>query len=144
MKRKTPFILGVMLIGLLIFTGVLVLRPRSSASASVFASPINGGCYIAAPNACKIHIDPFRIVFSSGESLEELQLMANGTTIYHFRTDVSNPPTTGNYWPSLVMQDFAAQCGETYTINITGRDSTNPNMLNMGQIEGVVCPSVVP
>lgn len=144
MKRRARFLLGILLASIFILTGVLVLRPRANVNANVFASPINGGCYIAGPNQCKIHIDPFKIVYSSNTYLVEYQIQANGTTIYHFKTDVSNPPIGPNYWPSLVLQDFAAQCGQTYTINIVGRDHTTPNMFNLGQFENVVCPAAVP
>ena len=59
-----------------------------------FASPINGGCYIAAADVCKIHIDPFVININdgAGAKLERFTLYANGSPIYDFRTDVSNPP----------------------------------------------------
>jgi hypothetical protein len=130
--------------GALVLAAVLFLQPKNRASAFVFSSPINGGCYIAAPNQCKIHIDPFNVNLAPGSQFVEFQLQAAGQTIYHFKTDVSNPPVAPSYSPSMVMQDFAATCGKTYTINILGRDTSNANLLNMGQIEGVICPSSVP
>jgi hypothetical protein len=45
------------------------------------------------------------------------------TTIYDFRPDLSNPlPLSGStFTPTLVAQDFAAHCGETYSISLQGR-----------------------
>ena len=116
------------------------------AAPDVFSSPINGGCYIAAPNDCRLHVDPFTVNIAAGQRLVSLKLQSNGVTIYDFRTDVSNPPPFSGttYSPSLVMQDFAAVCGQTYTLNILGQDSGDPNMLNMGQTAQFTCPSVVP
>jgi hypothetical protein len=112
----------------------------------VFASPINGGCYIAAPNQCRLHVDPFTVNIASGKRLESLQLQANGKTVYDFRTDISNPPPSigTTYTPSLVAQDFAATCGVTYTLNIVGKDSGDTNPLNMGLTGPFVCPTSVP
>lgn len=121
-------------------SGEDVLAPQ------VFSSPINGGCYIAAPNQCRLHVDPFTINIGTGQRLVAFQLQANGVTVYDFRTDVSNPPPASGttYSPSLVMQDFAAVCGQTYTLNILGRDSGDANFLNMGQTASFTCPASVP
>jgi hypothetical protein len=40
--------------------------------------------------------------------------------------------------------DFAATCGETYYMNILGRDSLDANLLNMGQTAEFICPAAVP
>lgn len=108
---------------------------------AVFASPINGGCYLAGPNDCRIHLDPIRINLRSGSTLVAFRIQANGQTIYDFRTDVSNPPPAPNYSPTLPALDFAATCGTTYTINMIARDSLDTNFLNAGQFAGVVCPA---
>ncbi len=129
--------------------GIVLLRtaalPAFAAPAApdVFASPINGGCYIAAPNVCKIHVDPFTINIQATSRLRQFTLYANNKPIYDFRTDVSNPPNAA-YSPSLVAQDFAATCGMTYTVNIVGQDSLDANPLNLGVFRDVVCPSTVP
>lgn len=153
MKKRTFLILSAVLASVLTLSTTLVWSSLASsgpvapeappAAPDVFASPINGGCYIAAPGDCRIHIDPLTIIIAPGQKLVRFTFFANGSPIYDFRTDVSNPPGS-NYSPSLVMQDFAATCGETYTINMTAQDSGDPNPLNAGQIENVVCPSVVP
>lgn len=115
------------------------------ASPSGYASPINGGCYIAAPDVCKIHIDPFTININDGANakLEQFTLYANGKPIYDFRTDVSNPPGV-DYSPSLVMEDFAAQCGESYVVNMIAKDTSDANPLNYGQTTEFTCPAEVP
>lgn len=115
--------------------------------ASIYASPIHGGCYIAGPNQCRFHFDPFVINISPTNKLVFFQLVAiNGsvqTVIYDFHTDVSNPPT-GNYTPSLVAQDFAARCGLTYQVNLQGRDNGSANAYSLGLTGSFVCPSSVP
>lgn len=120
--------------------------PADIASPQVFSSPINGGCYIAGPDQCRLHVDPFTVNIAPGQRLVALRLQANGVTIYDFTTDVSNPPPASGttYSPSLVMQDFAAECGKTYTMNILGRDSGDSNFLNMGQTASFTCPAGVP
>jgi hypothetical protein len=112
---------------------------------AIYASPINGGCYIAAPDVCKIHIDPFTINIKDevGARLEQFTLYANGNPIYDFRTDVSNPPAA-DYSPSLVMDDFAAECGKTYIVNMVAKDTSDTNPLNAGQTTQFTCPAIVP
>lgn len=110
-----------------------------------FASPINGGCYIAAPNQCKLHVDPFTVNINEGGGvvLEKFTLYANGNPIYDFRTDVSNPPHA-DYAPSLVMADFAAECGQTYYMNLVAKDSSDNSPANYGQTAQFTCPAAVP
>jgi len=155
MKRRMVIVLIVVLLLPAVAAGLrgldlqrVTAAPDSLAapnSPAGFASPINGGCYIAAPDVCKIHIDPFTININDGGGahLEKFTLYANGSPIYDFRTDVSNPPNV-DYSPSLVMQDFAAQCGETYYVNMVAKDSTDANPLNYGQTKEFTCPSLVP
>lgn len=110
-----------------------------------FASPINGGCYIAGPNDCRIHIDPFTININDGAGarLMLFELYANGKLIYSFRTDVSNPPQF-DYYATMPAQDFGARCGESYAVNLVARDTTDANPLNYGMTETFTCPSTVP
>jgi hypothetical protein len=137
----------VVLLGALALAGLLRGSETGQAQAEPlgFASPINGGCYIAAPNVCKIHIDPFTININDGAGarLMLFQLYANGSLIYDFRTDVSNPPGA-DYSPSLVMQDFAAECGESYVVNMLAQDTSDANPLNYGQTTEFTCPGEVP
>lgn len=146
--KKRIAVLAICLL-ILLLVGVFVSEPRVTTAQtldSVYASPINGGCYIAGPNQCKIHIDPFTINMDNtpGSALKQFTISANGVLVYDFRTDVSNPPYIVDYAPSQVALDFAATCGVTYTINLAARAADNPNLLNAGVIQNVICPSVMP
>jgi hypothetical protein len=146
MKRRSFLLLaGLALAGMMALGVGLAFRSNAGAAPEVFSSPINGGCYITSPNECKLHVDPFTVNINdgAGAKLVEFILHANGQPIYHFRTDVSNPPAA-DYTPSLVAMDFAATCGETYYMNILGRDSLDANLLNMGQTAEFICPAAVP
>jgi hypothetical protein len=149
MNRRLFIAVALVLLGAAagVATRFALQRQASAApeSPAGFASPINGGCYIADDNTCKIHIDPFVININdgAGAKLEQFTLYANGSPIYDFRTDVSNPPGV-DYSPSMVMQDFAAECGESYVVNMIAKDSTDANPLNYGQTTEFTCPSRVP
>lgn len=149
MNRRLFIAVALVLLGAAagVATRFALQRQASAApeSPAGFASPINGGCYIADDNTCKIHIDPFVININdgAGAKLEQFTLFANGSPIYDFRTDVSNPPGV-DYSPSMVMQDFAAECGESYVVNMIAKDSTDANPLNYGQTTEFTCPSRVP
>ena len=142
---------GILILSGLVLAGVIAIfafqpKPTTAQDLEVFyTSPINGGCYIAGPNQCKLHVDPFMINLhgADGSKLVEFALYANGHKIYDFRTDVSNPPSN-DYYPSLVAMDFAATCGETYYMNLTARTDDYPNSLNAGQTAQFTCPANVP
>ena len=126
-------------------------RYRASAAPTIYASPIQAGCYIAAPNDCRLHVEPFTINLVSGTRLVYFQLYAhpqtsNATLLYDFRPDLSNPvPFTGStYTPSLVAQDFAATCGKSYAISLQGRDSGDTQAYNLGMTGEFTCPAAVP
>jgi len=133
------------LAGVLTRLAILRAAPVAPQAPAGFASPINGGCYIAALNQCKLHVDPFTINIDEGNGarLERFTLYANGNPIYDFRTDLSNPPAA-DYTPSLVMEDFAAECGVTYFMNLVAKDSSDTNPLNYGQTAQFTCPVSVP
>jgi len=142
---------GILILSGLVLAGAIAFfafRPSPTTAQSLdtlFASPINGGCYIAGPNQCKLHLDPFTINIdqAAGSRLVEFTLFANGKPIYAFKTDVSNPPAN-DYSPSLVAVDFAATCGTTYYINMTARTNDIPGPLNAGQTAQFTCPANVP
>jgi hypothetical protein len=139
------------LVALLVGSALLLLLaarglwPAQAATAAPAIQPsaLNGGCYIAAANVCKIHVDPFTLTPDSGQSLFRFRLQANGTTIYDFRTDVNNAPL-GSYTPSLVMQDFGALCGRDYVLNLLGEDINDGSLLNLGQTGQFTCPANLP
>ncbi len=79
--------------------------------------------------------------------LVSIQLPGNvQTTIYDWRPDQSNPaPASGTtYTPSLVTQDFAATCGNSYQISLQGRDTGDVNTFNLGLTGTFTCPTTVP
>ena len=138
----------------LLRSGSVAAAPARPAPAApdIFASPVQAGCYIAAPFDCRLHVDPFTINIASGKKLVEFQLVTiqqgTGTqkTIYDFRPDQSNPaPAIGDtYTPSLVAQDFAATCGKSYAISLQGKDSGDAGEFNLGSTGYFTCPASAP
>jgi hypothetical protein len=146
MKHRMALVaIGLVIVGLAVAITGTLMRKDADAAPAGFASPINGGCYIAAPNQCRLHVDPFTININDGAGarLMLFRLYANGNLIYSFNTDVSNPPAT-DYTPSLVALDFAATCGQTYYMNLIAQDTTDANPLNYGQTGMFMCPADVP
>ncbi len=79
------------LIGLLLLTTTAAIvffrQEKATAAPEVFQSGVSGGCYIAAPDSCKIHVDHFTLNVDdgAGEQLVEFQLRANGGILYQFK-----------------------------------------------------------
>lgn len=149
MKKKLIVLSLIVLTILAVVTAwpLLIQQDKAVAAPEVFASGISGGCYITAPNVCKIHVDPFTINVNEagGFKLVEFQLQANGGTIYSFKTSAQSAyRPAGDYTPSLVMQDFAATCGKTYSLNLLARDEGDGSLLNAAVTEQFTCPSSVP
>ncbi len=155
MRHRVLFFTGLFLLifaALAVTWSILNQRGRVSADVNIFASPVQAGCYIAGPNDCRIHADPFTINIAATKRLSFFQLVAiqigsgKQTVIYDFRTDQSNPPPTSGttYTPSLVTQDFAASCGKTYELSLQGKDTGDPSALNLGLTGQFTCPSGVP
>lgn len=144
MKKKW-FILATslfLMVAVIIALGVRATQTRAANLLAIYASPINAGCYIAAPNQCKIHVDPFTI--SKNSPLAEYRISVGTQSVYNFSTDLSNPPVGSTYTPSLVALDFAATCGSTYTISLQGRVTDDTLFYNLSSTRSVTCPSVVP
>jgi hypothetical protein len=125
---------------------------RVAAAPEIFASPVHAGCYIAAPGECRLHVEPFTINLASGKKLVRFQLVTiqTGTglqrVIYDFRPDQSNPaPALGNtFTPSLVTQDFAATCGNSYEVSLQGQDTGDASLFNLGLTGQFTCPTIAP
>ncbi len=142
------------LIALMVWLGVpsstLVVTSPTITAPEIYASPIHGGCYIAAPSDCRIHVEPLTINVASGKKLMYFQLVAvqggNQTVIYDWRPDQSNPlPASGTIvTPSQVAQDFAATCGKSYSVSLQGRDTGDPNPFNLGATGVFTCPLGIP
>jgi len=136
--------LFVMLAVTALLTLILVdARPNQSAvlaAGNVFSGPVNGGCYAQTGSVCRIHVDRWApITFASGERLLGFRLLASGKTLYDFRTDVSNPPSSP-YLPSLVRRDFAAQCGVEYTLTLLVEDTGSGGLVTTGGTNAFSCP----
>jgi len=143
MKKKWALLTtSLILLGVVILLAVRANQTKAANLLSIYASPINAGCYITAPNQCKIHVDPF--VINKDTPLAEYRISVNTQSVYNFSTDLSNPPAGSTYSPSLVALDFAATCGSTYTISLQGRTTENVNFYNLGSTRSVTCPSAVP
>ena len=148
MTRKSVLIL----VGVLALAAALVMLDSQSlhtarAEPEIYASPVHAGCYLERIDRCKIHVEPFTINLVIGQKLVQFRLVATRegsgtTTIYDFRPDLSNPlPLTGTtIMPTLVAQDFAARCGETYSISLQGQDTGDRDLLNLGTTVQFTCP----
>ena len=147
MTRKQRLIL----IGVIVMAAMLAgldatTAPPARAEPEIYASPVHAGCYLERIDRCKIHVEPFTIAVTDGEYLVQFQLRATRgritTTIYDFRPDLSNPlPLSGStLTPSLVAQDFAAHCGETYSITLQGQDTGDTALYNLGTTAQFTCP----
>ena len=150
--KPRNFILSGIVLALTIVLSLAFRSNPAKAEINIFASPIQAGCYIAAPNDCRMHVEPFTIQLESGTKLVRFSLISiqigNGIqrVIYDFRPDQSNPvPYLGDtYTPSLVAQDFAATCGATYEISLQGQDTGDSQVYNLGLTGQFTCPAVAP
>ena len=140
-----------MLIGVVVLAAMLAVldmttAPQARAEPQIYASPVHAGCYLERIDRCKIHVEPFTISVTTGEKLVQFRLVAMrgrvSTTIYDFRPDLSNPlPLSGStLTPSLVAKDFAAYCGETYSIALQGQDTGDTALYNLGVTDQFTCP----
>jgi hypothetical protein len=119
---------------------------------NVFASPVQAGCYIAGPNECRIHVEPFTINIATGSRMANFSLVTiqSGTgtltTIYDWRPDQSNPvPFSGTtFTPSLVTQDYGATCGKAYQLALLGKDSLDSSVFTLGSTAVFTCPASMP
>lgn len=147
-KIFLPLALALFLLVVVFAAFAAFRQDRATAAPEVFQSGISGGCYIAAPDSCKIHVDPFMVNVDdqNNENLVEFQLRANGSTIYQFKTDaLSEYRPTGDYTPTLVTQDFAASCGTGYEVQLLARDEGDGNVLYLLGTTGVfTCPTNIP
>lgn len=148
MRLKRILILS-LIAGLFIpLVSASVHPPTGRAAVNIYASPIQAGCYRPKPDRCSIHVAPFTINLAPGSKLVLFQLLASrsssgsASVIYDFRPDLSNPaPLSGSaYTPSRVAKDFAANCGDSYTITLLGQDTLDPNPYVLGSTAVIACP----
>ena len=149
MTWKHVLILAVLTVGVIVSLLFTLKRPPAAqAEPTIYASPVQAGCYLAKNDRCKIHVEPFAINLASGTKLVRFQLVTTQagtgaqTMIYDFRPDQSNPvPYSGStFTPTLVAKDFAATCGLSYTLSLQGMDTGDANMFNLGVTSQFTCP----
>ena len=134
-----------------ILVSLALLTIAAPVAYAIYASPIQAGCYIAAPNDCRIRVDPFTVNLAAGERLVRIQLTAlrtggGSSVVYDWRPDQSNPaPATGStYSPAIPSQDIAATCGQSYSLALQGQDTGDASLYNLGVTSTFACPSSVP
>jgi hypothetical protein len=137
------------------FTGLLLLLSLAALprlARAIFASPVQAGCYIAAANDCRIHVDPFTVNIASGTKLAHVRLVAidqtsfTQTAVYDWQPDQSNPaPSTGTtYSPSIPNLDLGVSCGKTFELSLQGRDTGDVSEFNLGLTSAFTCPTTLP
>jgi hypothetical protein len=140
------FILGLITLALSACSPSETAVPSALAAPNIFSGPVNGGCYLDTEAICRLHIDNWQpITADPGQKLVGFQLLAvpdgsaSGALLYDFRSDVSNPPG-GSYLPSLVKQDFAAQCGAAYQLSLRAKDTADLDFEEVGRTNMFQCP----
>jgi hypothetical protein len=87
-----------------------------------------------------VKVDSFDLGLAPGAALEQLEIQLNGSTVYDFRTDVSNPPGVF-YAPSLPAAGFAAVCKASYVARVRAKDSADPALQLVGESAPFTCPA---
>jgi len=157
MKKKLIILSLIVLTVLAAITAwpLLIRQDKAAAAPEVFAGGINGGCYITAPNVCKIHVDPFIVNVDDGGGfkLVEFQLQAvrvvnmveQAFPIYNFKTDARPEYRQGgDYQPTLVALDYAASCDEDYFIRLVAQDESDAELFEVAKTQIFTCPIAVP
>jgi hypothetical protein len=90
--------------------------------------------------SCRVRVDPFSISIGPGQRLEQIEIQVNGSTVYDFRTDVSNPPA-GSYAPKLPSAGFAARCKAGYVATVRAKDTGDAALQTIGESAPFVCPT---
>jgi hypothetical protein len=111
----------------------------------IFASPIHAGCKTFNARTCQIVVEPFTINLASGRKMVSFQVSVDGSVVYDWRPDQSNPPPTSGtaYTPSRVAWGFGVKCGVSHTVSLQGRDSGDANTFNLGSTSPITCPPPV-
>lgn len=152
-KAFLAVLLSLVVLGLVVAVPAFNRRSQVTAQQlNIFASPVQAGCYIAGPNDCRIHVEPFTINIASGKRMVSFSLVTvqsgtgTQTKIYDWRPDLSNPvPFSGTtFTPSLVAQDYGASCGKSYQLSLQGQDTGDANVFNLGLTGVFTCPAGLP
>jgi len=134
----------------LLALGLFAVTPSAHAT---FGQPLHGGCYKSAPNVCRIHVEPFTVPVDSGggERVAQFRIFANNMsggasfTLWEFSTsDQYGYKPVGDFSPTLPAEDFTAECGQTYFLNILTRGDTadiTGTFGNAGVTAEFICPN---
>lgn len=134
-----------LILGLLILTGgLLLLRhvappPTVSAAPTTLTGSLEAACYLDTLTTCKISVAPFSITIAPGEHLLAFNLKANDNLLYDFGASTARP-VIGTYMPTNVALDYAAQCGQTYTLKLHAIDSGDLDFVTIGETQPITCP----
>lgn len=115
-------------------------REAAVRSPLIFASPIHAGCKTFNARTCQIVIEPVNINIAPGQSLMAYRILVDGSVVYDWAADQSNPPGGPTYSPSRVAWGFGVKCGTTHTVNLQGRDSGDSGLLSLGLSGAITCP----
>jgi hypothetical protein len=109
----------------------------------IFASPIHAGCKTYNARTCQIVVEPFTINLAAGKKLVSFQVSVDGSVVYDWRPDQSNPvPSSGStYTPSPVALGFGVTCGRSHVVSLQGRDTGDANSFNLGSTSAITCPA---
>ncbi len=108
----------------------------------IFASPIHAGCKTFNARTCQIVIEPLMINVASGRKLVSYQVLVDGSVVYDWHSDQSNPPPVSGttYAPSRVAWGFGVTCGRSHTVSLQGRDTGDANSFTLGSTTAITCP----
>lgn len=110
----------------------------------IFASPIHAGCKAFNARTCQIVVEPFTINIASGQRLAAFQIQVDGTVVYDWKPDQSNPPLAPTYSPTRVAWGFGVTCNRSHTVSLVGRDTGDSGFLNLGMTAPISCPAPLP
>jgi hypothetical protein len=138
-RRAGRFALGAVLAGA---CGARAAEPAPDVRTPlVFASPIHAGCKTFNARTCQIVVEPLTINISPGQALTGYRIRVDGSIVYDWQADQSNPPAGPTYAPSRVAWGFAVRCGASHTVSLEGRDTGNASYSVLGSTPAVTCPA---
>lgn len=109
----------------------------------IFASPIHAGCKTFNARTCQIVVEPLVINIAAGQRLTAYRILVDGSIVYDWQADQSNPPAGPTYAPSRVAWGFGVRCGTSHTVNLQGRDTGDSGFLSLGLTSAITCPAPV-
>ncbi len=126
---------------LVLLAAIGLARP----AAAVYASEVRAGCYIAAPNDCRVRLAPVTIQAAGGSGVVFVQIFLNSSVAYDFHTDSSNfYRPAGPYTVPLPSLDLGATCGQTYVVAVIAQDTLDPSAYVVAGTDSLTCPTNLP